>query len=291
MGHELVCVANLRPAQNEEGKNEIDSFMYQSVGVEIVPQIAQCLGVPLVQAEITGKSLNQDLYYAKAEESKEEETDEVEDLFNLLTQVKTQHGDVAAVASGAILSNYQRLRVENCCQRLGLISLAYLWNRNQHELLDDMIKANMQVQIVKICSIGLRHDQLGKSIVELRDYFHHLATKYDFNVCGEGGEYESVVFDCPLFKTHKVVSNKQAMISHDDNQESPVAYLAYGDFALVEKTDEEKQVGEQFMNALIQHRQNVDHSWLLNQAQPQLPQFQAESNFDFYNDSVVLQKI
>lgn len=59
----------------------------------------------------------------------DEGTDEVEDLFNLLNEVKTKYPDVQAVASGAILINYQRLRVENCCQRLGLISLAYLWNR------------------------------------------------------------------------------------------------------------------------------------------------------------------
>ena len=84
MGHELVCVANLHPPLNEGGKNEIDSFMYQSVGVEIVPHIAQCLGVPIIRSEIKGKTLNQELYYAKApqvEEAKEEEeVDEVAEL-------------------------------------------------------------------------------------------------------------------------------------------------------------------------------------------------------------------
>ena len=87
----------------------------------------------------------------------------------------------------------------------------------------------MQVQVAKICSIGLRHDQLGKTIVDLRDYFFHLKDKFDFNVCGEGGEYESAVFDCPLFKTHRIVSNKQDVVNHDDNQECPVAYLYYQD--------------------------------------------------------------
>lgn len=67
-----------------------------------------------------------------------------------------------AVSCGAILSNYQRLRVENVCGRyyfifcyiyflfllllifgllirLGLISLAYLWHQDQMELLQSMI--------------------------------------------------------------------------------------------------------------------------------------------------------
>ena len=40
MGHELVCVGNLHPPKTEDGRGELDSFMYQSIGVEIVPLIA-----------------------------------------------------------------------------------------------------------------------------------------------------------------------------------------------------------------------------------------------------------
>ena len=39
--------------------------------------------------------------------------DEVEDLYALLAYVKERLPDVEAVASGAIASDYQRLRVEN----------------------------------------------------------------------------------------------------------------------------------------------------------------------------------
>ena len=43
--------------------------------------------------------------------------------------------EVSAVASGAILSTYQRVRVEHVCSRLKLVSLGYLWRRDQKELL------------------------------------------------------------------------------------------------------------------------------------------------------------
>ena len=92
--------------------------------MEIVPFIAECLGVPLIRREIAGDALSRKMYY------KEHPGDEVEDLFQLLQEVKKAHPEVQAVASGAVLSNYQRLRVENCCQRLGLLSLAYLWKRD-----------------------------------------------------------------------------------------------------------------------------------------------------------------
>lgn len=51
---------------------------------------------------------------------------------------------------GAILSDYQRVRVENVCGRLGLISLAYLWRRDQKELLQEMIDSRLHAIIIKV---------------------------------------------------------------------------------------------------------------------------------------------
>lgn len=47
-GHELVCVANLHPP-SETKEKEMDSFMFQTVGVEITDYISQCLEVPIVK--------------------------------------------------------------------------------------------------------------------------------------------------------------------------------------------------------------------------------------------------
>lgn len=70
--------------------------------------------------------------------------DEVEDLFILLNEVKRQMPSISAVSSGAIASDYQRLRVENVCSRLGLISLAYLWKQDQSLLLQEMVRCVYQ---------------------------------------------------------------------------------------------------------------------------------------------------
>ena len=63
------------------------------------------------------------------------EGDEVEDLFVLLSYVKDCIPGVGAVTSGAIASDYQRLRVEHVCARLNLVSLAYMWHQPQRQLL------------------------------------------------------------------------------------------------------------------------------------------------------------
>lgn len=124
-----------------------------------------------------------------------------------------------------------------------------------------MIANRMNAQIVKICSMGLTTDHLGKTVSELRDHFHTLKSKFDFNVCGEGGEYESAVFDCPLFKTHKIVAKKQEVVVHDKNEVCPVAYLQYGDLELEAKSDEEIKLDQEALEKLIDSRKEtpLDH--------------------------------
>lgn len=64
----------------------------------------------------------QGLYYAKTE------ADEVEDMLQLLAFVKEKRPDVEAVSSGAIASDYQRLRVEHVSQLL-LNAVKIYWHR------------------------------------------------------------------------------------------------------------------------------------------------------------------
>jgi diphthine-ammonia ligase len=127
------------------------------------------------------------------------ENDEVEDLFELLKEAKEKYPDLEGVSSGAIFSNYQRKRVENCCERLGLKSLAYLWEREQKQLLLDMIDDGMNSVIIKTCTMGLSKEDLLKSIKELQPKLFKLEEQYQVNVCGEGGEFESLTLDCPLY--------------------------------------------------------------------------------------------
>lgn len=86
--------------------DELDSFMFQTVGHEGVALVAKAMKLPLYRINTDGISLVRDLHYSRRE------GDEVEDLFQLLSHVKEEL-NVEAVSCGAILSDYQRLRVEN----------------------------------------------------------------------------------------------------------------------------------------------------------------------------------
>lgn len=58
----------------------------------------------------------------------------------------------------------------------------------------------MDAVIVKVCCMGLGEKDLLKSIKELQPKLFELEEKYQANVCGEGGEFETLTLDCPLFK-------------------------------------------------------------------------------------------
>jgi len=118
----------------------------------------------------------------------------------MIKKAKEKFPEIEGVSSGAIFSNYQKHRVENICERLGLKSIALLWEREQKGLLTDMIENDMNSVLIKVCTMGLNKEDLLKSIKDLKDKLFSLEEKYLINVCGEGGEYESLTLDCPLYK-------------------------------------------------------------------------------------------
>jgi hypothetical protein len=54
------------------------------------------------------------------------------------------------------------------CRRLNLTSLAYLWQRDQAELLSEMIEAGMEAILIKVAGIGLQSKHLGKTLAQMQ---------------------------------------------------------------------------------------------------------------------------
>ncbi|KAL3237702.1 diphthine--ammonia ligase RNJ42_00689 [Nakaseomyces bracarensis] len=204
--HELVALANLHPADKNE--QELDSFMFQTVGHDIISLYEKCTGLPLFRKEIRPQgSKNVQLNYYPTLD------DEIEDLYQLLKEVKHKIPDVEAVSVGAILSSYQRTRVEDVCGRLGLTVLSYLWQRSQLELMTEMCQMSkseeelsdpscckLDARIIKVAAMGLDAKCLGKSLPQLFPTMLKLNEMYEVHICGEGGEFESMVLDAPFFR-------------------------------------------------------------------------------------------
>ena len=63
------------------------------------------------------------------------------------------------------------------CARLGVQSLAYLWQRNQEDLLDEMIKSGLTAILIKVAS-------LGKSLKLYVQFMYFLFISTGFMSCG-----------------------------------------------------------------------------------------------------------
>ncbi|KAM7346834.1 uncharacterized protein ACRADG_006603 [Cochliomyia hominivorax] len=262
-GHEIVALANLHP----KDRDELDSFMYQTVGHMGIEILAKAMGLPLYRQETKGKSTQTGKQYVPTD------NDEVEDLYNLLALCKEEL-QAEAVAVGAILSDYQRVRVENVCSRLNLVSLAYLWRRDQTELLQEMIDCHVHAILIKVATLGLVPDRhLGKSLREIQPHLLKMRDKYGLNVCGEGGEYETFTLDCPLFKQRIVVDDVQTVISSADPI-CPVGYINFTKLSLQPK--EAQQSCDVFVKKSLDYISDLNESTYSDLSDPDLSETELE---------------
>ncbi|MCD6513166.1 MAG: diphthine--ammonia ligase [Thermoplasmata archaeon] len=162
------------------------SWMYHFDNIWVVNLIAEAMDVPILTAR------------SKAIKEKE-----LEDLKSLI-----EKADVDAVIAGAISSEYQRTRLERICHEIDVKSFMPLWHKNQKMLLEEMLNAGFKIMIDAVAAAGLDEEFLGKIIDEdIVNKLDRIYEKYKINFAGEGGEYETLVVDCPLYRKKIVVED------------------------------------------------------------------------------------
>jgi hypothetical protein len=80
-------------------------------------------------------------------------------------------------------------------------------------MLDDGITAVLVRTAAPPGLVPRRH--LNRTLQELQSHFDDLHHKYQFHVCGEGGEYETLVLDCPLYTKRLVLDDVEVPESED----------------------------------------------------------------------------
>ncbi|MFH1391471.1 MAG: diphthine--ammonia ligase [Candidatus Diapherotrites archaeon] len=171
------------------------SWMFHTPAINMVELQAEALGLPLL------------IHSTKGEKEKE-----LEDLEIAIKKAKEKY-NLTGIGAGALFSQYQYDRVKRICDSLGLDCFAPHWHKNQAEYLREILDAGFEVIITGIASQGLSKEFLGEKIDdEVFDKFLELNKKIGFHVAGEGGEYESLVVDGPIFKKKlKLVETKKVM--------------------------------------------------------------------------------
>jgi len=125
---------------------------------------------------------------------------ELKDLENAIKKAKKEF-QIEGLVIGALASVYQASRIQKICSKLDLWCFNPLWQKDQFELLEELLKEKFKIKIVKVAAEGLDEKWVGKMIdKEFLKEIKKLNEKYKVNPAGEGGEFETYVVNCPLFK-------------------------------------------------------------------------------------------
>ena len=137
--HDVVCLISIL-SENPE------SYMFHTPNINLTKLQAEALELPLVEKTTKGE--------------KEEELD---DLRQALDFAKREH-QIEGVVTGAIESVYQATRVQKICDELDLWCFNPLWQKDQLELLEDLIKNKFEVIITGVFAYPFDEKWLGRKI-------------------------------------------------------------------------------------------------------------------------------
>jgi diphthine-ammonia ligase len=165
-----------------------ESYMYHTDNIGMTMLLSQTLGMKLATKRSFG-----------------EKEKEVEDLKILIKGL-----EVEGVVCGAIESEYQRDRVAKVCEELKIELVAPLWHIDVEKYLRDMVKEGFKVIIVGVAADGLDESWLGREIDDkCIDDLLKVKEKHKIHIAGEGGEFETIVLDCPLYQSRVEITDSE----------------------------------------------------------------------------------
>jgi len=184
-GYEISCLITII-SENQE------SYMFHTPSILKVKKQAGVMKLPIIIQKTKG--------------IKEKE---LKDLESAIQNAKNKY-NIEAVVTGAVESAYQASRVQKICDKLDLECFNPLWQKDQIELLDDLVANNFKIIITGVFAYPLDDSWLGRDInQDFIDKVIKLYEKYKINPAGEGGEFETFVLYCPLFSRDLEIVNKK----------------------------------------------------------------------------------
>lgn len=175
-GHEIACLITIF-SKNKE------SYMFHIPSISKTKHQAEAMDIPLMVHETEG-----------------EKEEELTDLEEAIKEAREKF-NIQGIVTGAVASVYQASRIQKICDELDLECINPLWEKPQVEVLNELIKNNFEVIVIGISAYPLEKEWIGRKIDEnFVKEIKELNDKYKINPAGEGGEFESFVLNCPLFK-------------------------------------------------------------------------------------------
>ena len=206
LGHEISCLVTICPYSDS-------SMLFHYPNCKLVSYLGEALNIP-------------SLVFDAKSVTKEEEMRALE---SAIVMTRSQYR-VEGIVHGAIYSRYQKQVIQNICEKLDLEEVSPIWHIKESSYIDKLIEENFEIRIVAVAAMGLDDSWLGvrldsRSLERLK----LIARMYRINLTFEGGDAETLVVDCPMYR--KKLEIRRATTKWDGQR----GIFEIQDAALVEK--------------------------------------------------------
>jgi diphthine-ammonia ligase len=175
-GYDVICLITVI-------SENYSSYMLHTSNIQMTKLTSEALGIPLCTGSTRGVKEN-----------------ELLDIRHTIMTAKKEYG-FDSLASGGMASAYQKERIESVAKECGLSVMSPLWGIDQERYLRILVADCYEFIITSVSAEGLDNRWLGKRIgKEEIEELIELSRKNRFNIAFEGGEAETLVLDCPIFR-------------------------------------------------------------------------------------------
>ena len=168
---------------------EYKRVRFHGISAEIIKKQSEAIGIPLLQQETTPENY--------------------EEEFKANLQ-KGLSKDITGIVFGDIHLQDCLAWANKVSTSLGVKVIEPLWNMPQEQILKDFIEAGFEAIIVSTQANILGKEWLGRKIdnVFLRD----IKVLRNVDMCGENGEYHTLVLDGPIFKMRLEIEKSEPIL-------------------------------------------------------------------------------
>ena len=155
---------------------EYQRVSFHGTEKRIVQLQSQAVGIPVLQKETSFGNYERDFKEA------------VRSLLN---------EDVKGMVFGDIYNDEHLKWVEGVCADLGIEAIEPLWGKGTDDVISEFLDAGFEAVVVGAQASLIDEEWVGRGVD--RDFMNYLKAK-DIDLCGENGEYHTLVVNGPLFK-------------------------------------------------------------------------------------------
>ena len=168
-GYDISCLVNFI-------SKEYKRVSFHGTEDRLIQLQAEALGISLLQKETTGNGYEQEFKEA---------------VRSLIPE------GIKGMIFGDIYLQEHKDWVERVCGELGIEAVEPLWGEEPERILLDFIDAGFQAIIVSAKADLFGKEWIGRKID--RDFFKYVKEN-SVDICGENGEYHTLVVNGPVFK-------------------------------------------------------------------------------------------